>query len=86
MKNKKQDLSIIWTLPELDQDDPAGGAQEGGDKVGCHLKTFIGRIEFGNMFFGCEDLKLASHYRSTMKNPQIDIYIAVLVWGSKPVG
>ena len=25
------------------------------------------------MFFGCEDLKLASHYRSTMKNQQTDI-------------
>ena len=41
----------------MDQDDPVGegAAQEGGDKVGCHLKTFIGRIEFGNMFYACKD-------------------------------
>ena len=54
---KKQDLSIILTLRELDQDDPVGqgGAQEGGDKVRCHLKTFIGRIKIENTFYGCED-------------------------------
>ena len=57
MKNKKQDHSIIWTLRELDQNDPIGqgGAQEGGDKVRCHLKTFIGRIKIENTFYGCED-------------------------------
>ena len=36
-----KDLSIVRTLGELDQDHPVGegGGQEGGDEVGCHLKS-----------------------------------------------
>ena len=38
-----KDLSIVRTLGELDQDHPVGegGRQEGGDEVGCHLKSEI---------------------------------------------
>ena len=38
-----KDLSIVRTLGELDQDHPVGegGGQEGGDEVGCHLKSEI---------------------------------------------
>ena len=41
-------LSIVRTLGELDQDHPIseGGGQEGGDKMGCRLKSEIYSTEY----------------------------------------